>query len=67
MSRRFWRVPTYNLLPSFPNGAYLIWGPDSDVATIPYAKGGQVVLDWASIETARGTYDWSQLNQELAY
>jgi hypothetical protein len=46
-------------------GIYQVWGTDADVAKRPYVKGGQIVLEWKTVEPARGRFDWSSLNAEL--
>jgi hypothetical protein len=33
-------------------GIYLVWGKDS-LATAPYVRGGQVMLEWSQVEPAR--------------
>jgi hypothetical protein len=47
-------------------GIYLVWGKDS-LATQPYVHGGQVMLEWPQVEPARGSFNWSALDSELAY
>jgi hypothetical protein len=49
-----------------PAGIYQVWGKDSS-ATAPYVKGGQITLDWATIEPKRRTFSWSTLDSELKY
>jgi hypothetical protein len=49
-----------------PAGIYQVWGKDSS-ATAPYVKGGQITLDWATIEPKRRTFNWSSLDSELKY
>jgi len=47
-------------------GIYQVWGNDSG-ATAPYVRGGQITLDWATIEPQRNTFNWSSLDSELKY
>jgi hypothetical protein len=47
-------------------GIYLVWGKDS-MATAPYVRGGQVMLEWSQVEPARGSFNWSTLDSELKY
>ncbi|HYW29509.1 MAG TPA: hypothetical protein VE824_06860 [Gaiellales bacterium] len=49
-----------------PAGIYQVWGKDSG-ATAPYVRGGQITLDWATIEPKRRTFNWSSLDSELKY
>jgi hypothetical protein len=46
-------------------GIYQVWGDRHDVATRSYVHGGQIVLEWKSVETARGHFDWSSLRAQL--
>jgi hypothetical protein len=47
-------------------GIYQTWGNDSGV-TASYVRGGQITLDWATIEPQRKTFNWSSLDSELKY
>ena len=47
-------------------GIYQVWGNDSG-ATASYVRGGQIALDWATIEPQRKTFNWSSLDSELKY
>jgi len=47
-------------------GIYQVWANDS-AATAPYVRGGQITLDWATIEPQRTTFNWSSLDSELKY
>ena len=47
-------------------GIYQTWGNDSG-ATASYVRGGQITLDWATIEPQRKTFNWSSLDSELKY
>lgn len=51
-------------------GLFVIWYNSEKDASLffrqPYLKGGQVVLQWAQVEPARGRYDFSPLDRELA-
>ena len=47
-------------------GIYQVWGNDSG-ATAPYVRGGQITLDWATIEPQRNSFNWSSLDSELKY
>jgi hypothetical protein len=49
-----------------PPGIYEVWGNSSDVASLPYVHGGQVIVQWKDVETARGRFDWSSLGSQLA-
>jgi hypothetical protein len=49
-----------------PAGIYQVWGNVSDVANLPYVAGGQVMVQWKDVETARGRFDWSSLGSQLA-
>jgi hypothetical protein len=49
-----------------PAGIYQVWAKDAS-ATAPYIKGGQITLDWATIEPKRKTFAWSTLDSELKY
>ncbi len=49
-----------------PPGIYQVWGNISDVASLPYVTGGQVMVQWKDVETARGRFDWSSLGSQLA-
>src|SRR5689334_1501383 len=47
-------------------GIYQVWANDSG-ATAPYVRGGQITLDWATIEPQRNAFNWSSLDSELKY
>jgi len=47
-------------------GIYQTWGNDSG-ATASYVRGGQIAVDWATIEPQRKTFNWSSLDSELKY
>jgi hypothetical protein len=47
-------------------GIYQVWSKDS-TAALPYVRGGQIVLNWAQLQPARGRFDWSVLDAELEY
>ncbi|HET7427938.1 MAG TPA: hypothetical protein VFJ66_00700 [Gaiellales bacterium] len=49
-----------------PAGIYQVWGKDS-AATAAYVRGGQITLDWATVEPRRRTFNWSSLDSELKY
>src|SRR5436853_2869237 len=49
-----------------PAGIYQVWGKDS-AATAAYVRGGQITLDWATVEPRRRTFTWSSLDSELKY
>ncbi len=42
-------------------GIYQVWSNDSS-ATASYVRGGQITLDWATIEPQRKTFNWSSLD-----
>jgi hypothetical protein len=46
-------------------GIYQVWGNVGDVASRPYVKGGQIVVQWKDVETSRGRFDWSGLISQL--
>ncbi|TWT78779.1 Beta-galactosidase [Planctomycetes bacterium CA13] len=50
------------------SGLYAIWYSASSEKYLsqPYIKGGQIVLQWADIETSKGKYDFSQVEEKLA-
>ncbi|MHC4993572.1 MAG: beta-galactosidase [Planctomycetota bacterium] len=53
--------------PDAKSGLYAIWyssNPDKYLSQ-PYIKGGQIVLQWADVEVARGVYDFSRIDQLL--
>jgi hypothetical protein len=50
-------------LPS-RRGLYAIWGT-SDLLNLPYITGGQVVVQWADLEPAEGTYDFAPLKAAM--
>ncbi|MBK5210489.1 MAG: beta-galactosidase [Flavobacteriaceae bacterium] len=57
-----------NVKPSDARGIYAIWyGEDTSILSIPYIKGGQIVLQWANVEIAEGKYDFSLMDKELKY
>ena len=57
-------LPTSSALAARP-GIYEVWGSRSDVAKRSYIRGGQIVLDWSSVEPSRGHFDWAGLIAEL--
>src|SRR4051812_28967489 len=46
-------------------GIYEVWGNRSDVAQLGFIRGGQIALEWKSVEPARGRFDWSDLRRQL--
>ena len=60
----FTATASANPLPAA--GIYQVWANDSG-ATAPYVRGGQITLDWATIEPKRKTFNWSSLDSELKY
>jgi hypothetical protein len=54
--------------PDAKSGLYAIWySKDTDkYLSQPYIKGGQIVLQWADVEVAKGVYDFSRIDQQLA-
>ena len=42
-------------------------GANDSGATASYVRGGQITLDWATIEPQRKTFNWSSLDSELKY
>jgi hypothetical protein len=49
-----------------PAGIYQVWSNDA-AATAPYIQGGQITLNWATIEPKRKTFAWATLDSELKY
>lgn len=49
-------------------GLYAIWyGEAADLfLNQPYIRGGQIVLQWASVEPRQGSYDFSEIDAKLA-
>ena len=51
-------------------GFYLLWSegrPDEDaLLSLPFVRGGQVVVQWSEVEPAPGVYDFSALDARLA-
>ena len=47
-------------------GIYQVWANDAG-ATTSYVRGGQITLDWATIEPQRKSFNWSSLDSELKY
>jgi hypothetical protein len=54
--------------PDAKAGLYAIWysGDPERYLSQPYIKGGQIVLQWADVEVARGKYDFSTIDEKLA-
>ena len=46
-------------------GIYEVWGNRSDVAHLRYVRGGQIALEWKTVEPTRGHFDWSGLRAQL--
>ena len=46
-------------------GIYQVWGVPRDVASRPYVRGGQIVLQWSDVEPSRGHFTWAGLYSQL--
>lgn len=51
-------------------GFYLLWSQgkadEEEILSLPFVRGGQVVLQWADVEPAPGRYEFSKLDAGLA-
>ncbi len=55
-----------NVKPPAARGIYAIWyGKNKDVLNLPYIKGGQIAVQWADVELAKGQYDFSEIDKQL--
>jgi len=50
--------------PHVHRGLYAIWATH-DVLDLPYITGGQVVVQWADLEPAEGSYDFAPIEAAL--
>ena len=53
--------------PDAKAGLYAIWysgNPDKYLSQ-PYIQGGQIVVQWADVEVARGVYDFAEIDEQL--
>ena len=48
-------------------GAYAIWVKPEVADSLTFLKGGQVYLQWASVEPKEGQYDFSDLRRQLEH
>lgn len=61
----FWTVCLDAKEPPAHRGLYAIWAPH-DVLDLAYITGGQVVVQWADLEPAEGSYDFAPLETALS-
>lgn len=55
-----------NVKPADARGVYAIWyREDTSILSIPYIKGGQVILQWAEVEPSEGKYDFTVMDEQL--
>jgi hypothetical protein len=53
------------VVPDPNRGLYAIWTKPEISDRLPFLKGGQVVLQWESVEPAEGRYDFSDMHRQL--
>lgn len=51
--------------PDPDRGLYAIWARDSQVAGLEFVHGGQVVMQWRSLQTGPDAYDFTKLDAAL--
>jgi hypothetical protein len=53
--------------PPDPNrGLYAIWtGEDATLGQLPFIKGGQVLVQWKTVEPREGQYDFSSVDRQF--
>lgn len=61
---------TTDRLQTEARGIYVLWGQgkaDTDrILSLPFIRGGQVVVQWADVEPVAGRYDFSAIDAGLA-
>ncbi|MCX7015061.1 MAG: beta-galactosidase [Candidatus Sumerlaeota bacterium] len=54
--------------PDPDRGLYAIWFSNwPEALQLPFIKGGQVVVQWAEVETGQGQYDFAKLDEGLEF
>ena len=66
-----WDGGFFTPLPNVPrdprSGLYAIWySQNPKLLDLPFIKGGQVMVQWATVEPSDHRYDWSALDRDLA-
>lgn len=57
-----------DVAPPAARGIYAVWySKNKGVLNLPYIEGGQVVVQWADVEPVKGEYDFTELDQQLAW
>ncbi len=57
-----------NVQPPAARGIYAIWyNKNKQVLNLPYIKGGQIVVQWADVEPAKGIYDFTEIDKQLQW
>lgn len=57
-----------NVKPPAARGIYAVWyGKNKEVLNLPYIKGGQIVVQWADVEPAKGKYDFTEIDKQLQW
>lgn len=57
---------TKNVLPDNNRGLYAIWyEQNKSVLDLPFIYGGQITVQWGDIETSKGFYDFTVLDDAL--
>lgn len=57
-----------DVVPPPARGVYAVWyNKNKDVLNLPYIKGGQVLVQWADAEPVKGQYDFTDLDNQLAW
>jgi hypothetical protein len=61
---------TVDRLQTEARGFYLLWSQgkadEDQILSLPFVRGGQVVLQWADVEPAPGRYDFAKVDAGLA-
>src|SRR5437899_1224725 len=48
-------------------GVYGVWYSNApQTLSLPYLSGGQVVVNWGSLQSGPSTYDWTALDSAMA-
>jgi hypothetical protein len=60
------QIVAQNVKPSDVRGMYAIWyGEDTSMLSLPFIRGGQIVVQWADLEPAEGKFDFSSIDKQL--
>ncbi|MCX7013811.1 MAG: beta-galactosidase [Candidatus Sumerlaeota bacterium] len=51
--------------PSPTRGIYAVWYKSPDLLSLPFVKGGQIMVQWADVERQEGQYDFSAIEKGL--